>query len=66
MYDDYRAACHIDQYDETNDSKSPIKVRFAAVWGKEGVMAKALDMKDTWKDEGECYSKIEITGGIFC
>ena len=48
MCDDYRAAYHIDQYDEANDSQSPIKVRFAAVWGKDGIMAKTFDMKKIW------------------
>ena len=65
MCDDYRAAYHIDQYDEANDSQSPIKVRFAAVWGKDGIMAKTFDMKKIWKSEGKFYSGIEMPGGHF-
>jgi len=65
MCDDYRAAYHIDQYDEANDSQSPIKVRFAAVWGKDGIMAKTFDMKKIWKSEGQFYSGIEMPGGHF-
>ena len=65
MCDDYRAAYYIDQYDEANDSKSPIKVRFAAVWGKDGIMAKTFDMKKIWKSEGKFYSGIEMPGGHF-
>jgi len=65
MCDDYRAAYHIDQYDEANDSKSPVKVRFAAVWGRDGVMAKTFDMKNIWKSEGKFYSGIEMPGGHF-
>ena len=65
MCDDYRAAYHIDQYDEANDSKSPVKVRFAAVWGRDGVMAKTFDMKSIWKSEGKFYSGIEMQGGHF-
>jgi haloacetate dehalogenase len=65
MCDDYRAAYHIDQYDEANDSQSPIKVRFAAVWGKDGIMAKTFDMRKIWKSEGKLYSGIEMPGGHF-
>ena len=65
MCDDYRAAYHIDQYDEANDSQSPIKVRFAAVWGKDGIMAKTFDMKKIWKSQGKFYSGIEMPGGHF-
>ena len=65
MCDDYRAAYHIDQYDEANDSQSPIKVRFAAVWGKDGIMAKTFDMRKIWKSEGKLYSGIEMQGGHF-
>ena len=65
MCDDYRAAYYIDQYDEANDSKSPVKVRFAAVWGRDGVMAKTFDMKHIWKSEGKFYSGIEMPGGHF-
>ena len=65
MCDDYRAAYHIDQYDEANDGQSPIKVRFAAVWGKDGIMAKTFDMKKIWKSEGKFYSGIEMPGGHF-
>ena len=65
MCDDYRAAYHIDQYDEANDSQSPIKVRFAAVWGKDGIMAKTFDMKKIWKSEGKFYSGIKMPGGHF-
>ena len=65
MCDDYRASYHIDQYDEANDSQSPIKVRFAAVWGRDGVMAKTFDMNNIWKTEGKFYSGIEMPGGHF-
>ena len=65
MCDDYRAAYHIDQYDEANDIQSPIKVRFAAVWGKDGIMAKTFDMKKIWKSQGKFYSGIEMPGGHF-
>jgi len=65
MCDDYRAAYYIDQHDEANDSRSPLKVRFAAVWGKDGVMAKTFDMKNIWKSEGKYYSGIEMPGGHF-
>ena len=65
MCDDYRAAYHIDQYHEANDSQSPIKVRFAAVWGKDGIMAKTFDMKKIWKSQGKFYSGIEMPGGHF-
>lgn len=65
MCDDYRAAYHIDQYDEANDNQSPIKVRFAAVWGKDGIMAKTFDMRKIWKSEGKLYSGIEMPGGHF-
>jgi len=65
MCDDYRAAYHIDQYDEANDSQSPIKVRFAAVWGKDGIMAKTFDMKKIWESQGKFYSGIEMPGGHF-
>ena len=65
MCDDYRAAYHIDQYDEANDSQSPIKVPFAAVWGRDGVMAKTFDMQSIWKTEGEFYTGVEMPGGHF-
>ena len=65
MCDDYRAAYHIDQYDEANESQSPLKVRFAAVWGRDGVMAKSFDMKKIWQAEGKFYSGIEMPGGHF-
>ena len=65
MCDDYRAAYHIDQYDEANDSKSPIKVPFAAVWGRDGVMAKTFDMQSILKTEGEFYTGVEMPGGHF-
>lgn len=65
MCDDYRAAYHIDQYDEANDSKSPIKVPFASVWGRDGVMAKTFDMQSIWKTEGKFYTGVEMPGGHF-
>ena len=65
MCDDYRAAYHIDQYDEANDSQFPVKVRFAAVWGIDGVMAKTFDMKNIWKSAGKFYSGVEMPGGHF-
>ena len=65
MCDDYRAAFYIDQYDEANESQSPLKVRFAAVWGRDGVMAKSFDMKKIWQSEGKFYSGIEMPGGHF-
>jgi haloacetate dehalogenase len=40
-------------------------VRFAAVWGKDGIMAKTFDMRKIWKSEGKLYSGIEMPGGHF-
>jgi len=65
MCDDYRAAYHIDQHDEAADGNSPIKVPFAAVWGRDGVMAKTFDMDSVWKTKGKLYSRIEMPGGHF-
>ena len=65
MCDDYWASYHIDHYDEANDSKSAVKVPFAAVWDKVGIMAKTYDMRKIWKSEGKFYSGIEMPGGHF-
>ena len=45
MCDDYWASYHMDHYDEANDSKSSVKVPFAALWDKGGIMAKTFDMR---------------------
>ena len=42
-----------------------IKVPFAAVWGRDGVMAKTFDMDSVWKTKGKLYSSIEMPGGHF-
>ena len=55
MCDDYRAAYHIDQHHEAADGNSPIKVPFAAVWGRDGVMAKTFDMDSVWKTKGTLF-----------
>ena len=65
MCDDYRAAYHIDQHHEAADGNFPIKVPFAAVWGRDGVMAKTFDMDSVWKTKGKLYSRIEMPGGHF-